>query len=93
MTISITANGHGAHEVDSDDIDRAREAAEAVLASRHVTAETAYAAYKAQWIEHDDETPMTGDALIWIEARQAADVALTSTWANPAAECFCDMEA
>ena len=91
MAISITPNGFRTSQVDAEDISRAREAAETVLAQRGVTAEAAYAAYQAQWLEFDDEDPMTGDALAWIAARQAADIAITAGWANEDAEIFCEM--
>ena len=44
----------------------------------------AAAEYQRQWLEFDDEAPMTGLALTWIEARQAADIALTEGWHNTA---------
>jgi hypothetical protein len=93
MTISIAPNGRHTSQVDAEDIGRARDAAEAVLAQRGVTAEAAYAAYQAQWLEFDDEDPMTGDALAWIAAGKAADIAITAGWANENAEIFCDMSA
>jgi hypothetical protein len=42
----------------------------------------AEAEYQRQWLELDDEAAMTGLALTWIEARQAADIALTEGWHN-----------
>ncbi len=79
--------------VDDADRRRATDAAEAVLRAAGVPAAAAEAAYQAQWQEFDDEDRMTGAALVWIEARQAADVALTSAWADPAAEVFCTLTA
>lgn len=93
MAISITPNGHRNGQVDDEDIWRARDAAETVLAAHGVTPEDAFGAYREQWDKFDDEERMTGPARIWIEARLAADIALTATWANPNAEIFCDMSA
>lgn len=93
MTISISPNGHGTSQVGQEDIDRAKAAAQKVLDTAGVSAPAAFAAYKAQWAEFDDEDPMTGPARVWVEARQAADVALTATWAYPGAEIFCEMSA
>ena len=93
--ISITLTGYGirgAQNLDQD-IDRARDAAERVLAAAGIDAAAAYAEYQRQWAEFDDEDPMTGAARTWIEARQAADIAATEGWANPAAEVFCEMSA
>lgn len=70
---------HGA----GDDEARAEAAALAKLESLGVTPEAAHAAYKAQWLEYDDESAMHGDALAWIAARQAADIAATEGWHNP----------
>lgn len=75
--------------VNEDDRQRAIEAAEAVCAAASVQPEAAAAEYRRQWAEFDDEEPMTGAARVWVEARQAADVALTSTWADPGAEACC----
>ena len=93
MTISISVTGHSAYCADDEDRWRAQEAAENVIRSAGITPAEAYDVYKAQFLALDDEAGMTGDALIWIEARQAADIALTSTWADPAAEVFCEMTA
>ena len=95
MSLNITLTGYGirgAQNLDQD-IDRARDAAEAVLAAAGIPAADAYAEYQHQWEEFDDEDPMTGPARVWIEARQAADIAVTEGWANPAAEVFCEMSA
>lgn len=85
--------GHHCSSVDDEDRLRAEDAAEAVLWAAGVDAREAEADYRRQWLAYDDEDPMTGEALVWIEARRAADVALTSTWSNPEAEVFCDIEA
>jgi hypothetical protein len=91
--ISITPNGFRTSQVDAEDISRARDAAEAVLAAAGITPEAAYAAYQAQWLEFDDEDPMAGAALTWIAARKAADIAITAGWRNENAEVLCDMSA
>lgn len=66
-----------------EDEERAADAAMAVLESLGITPEAAHAAYMAQWQEFDDEALMHGDALAWIKARQAADIAATEGWHNP----------
>jgi hypothetical protein len=82
---------HGARSVDETDRDRAKRAAAEVCNRAGVVAADAAAEYRRQWEDYDDEAPMTGLALVWIEARQAADVALTESWANPeGASCFID---
>ena len=92
--VKITATGRHASEIETEDRERASDAAEAVLAGAGVTADAAQAEYMAQWVEFDDEDRMTGLARIWIEARQAADVALTETWAQPAwGDVFCEISA
>ncbi len=53
-----------------------------MLGSRE--ASQVYAEYMRQWIELDSHDGMTGDALLWIKAQQAADIALTEGWHNPA---------
>ena len=73
----------GARSVDDADKERAREAAAAELNRAEVFAVTAEAEYRRQWAEYDDEDRMTGLALVWIDARNAADLALTEGWADP----------
>ena len=68
---------------DDDDKDRAREAASDFLAARGISPAEACAEYRRQWEAYDDEAKMHGMAAVWIEARQAADLALTDGWANP----------
>lgn len=65
------------------DEERAEAAALASLELAGVTPEEAHAAYKAQWLEYDDEGPMHGAALAWIAAREAADMAATEGWDKP----------
>lgn len=82
---------HGSRSVDEDDRDRAKRAAAAVCDKAGVLASDAAAEYRRQWEEYDDEAPMTSLALVWIEARQAADLALTEGWADPnGASCSID---
>jgi hypothetical protein len=80
MSIRINIE-FGNSSVQTDDISRAERAAEAVIGTRD--AAQIYAEYQRQWLEFDDEAPMTGDALLWIEATKAADLALTKGWHNP----------
>ncbi len=61
---------------------RASAAAEAVLDAAGVNYAEAEAEYQRQWLEFDDEGPMTGLALSWIAATKAADLALTEGWHN-----------
>jgi hypothetical protein len=93
VTISIKPFGYLTFQVGADDISRATDAAEDVFVASGVTPEAAYTAYKAQWLEFEDEDYMNGDALLWVAARKAADRAITDGWDNPNAEIFCDMEA
>lgn len=71
------------HNGAEQDEERAEAAALAKLAELGVAPEAAHAAYMAQWSEYDDETPMHGDALAWIAAGQAANVAATEGWHKP----------
>ncbi len=66
-----------------EDENRAAAAAEAVLDAAGVDYAEAFAEYRRQLLEFDDEAPMTGLALLWIQARNAADLALTEGWHNP----------
>ena len=66
----------------NEDEARASTAAEKVLDAAGVNYAEAEAEYQRQWLEFDDEAPMTGLALTWIKARQAADIALTEGWHN-----------
>jgi hypothetical protein len=59
---------------------RASTAAEKVLDAAGADYAETEAEYQRQWLEFDDEAPMTGPALTWIAARQAADIALTAGW-------------
>lgn len=76
MSLTICANG----EATRDDIYRAEEAARAVFATAGIKPADAYRVYLQQFGEFDDEAPMTGLALTWIAARDAAEVALTEGW-------------
>lgn len=71
------------HKGAEEDEARAAAAAEAVLDSARVDYAAAQAEYRRQWEEFDDEAPMAGLARTWIEARTAADLALTRGWHNP----------
>ena len=71
----------GARFVGDDDSERAATAAAAFLNRAGIKAALACADYQQQWEE--DEGQMHGLALLWIEARQAADLALTEGWADP----------
>jgi hypothetical protein len=90
MSIYINQlSGHAWSSVDGADRDRAVNAAKAACAAANVRPEDAYAAYCEQWDALDSYDGMTGAAVVWIAAQQAADIALTSTWLNPRAEVFC----
>jgi hypothetical protein len=73
----------GARFAGDDDRERAATAAAAYLNRAGIKAALACADYQQQWEEYDDEGAMHGPALLWIEARQAADIALTEGWADP----------
>jgi hypothetical protein len=75
------------HSGADQDEDRAASAAQAILDAAGVKYGEAEAEYHRQWLEFDDEEPMTGLARIWINARDAADIALTEGWHNPNASC------
>lgn len=77
IQIEIT---HG--RVDDEDRERAETAALKVLADAGVTVAQAFGAFKSQWAEFDDYEKMTGLARIWINAEEAANLALTEGWAN-----------
>lgn len=66
-----------------DDEDRAIVAAEKVLDAAGVDYEKAEDEYQRQLVKFDDEAPMTGHALIWIKAHEAAELALTQGWHDP----------
>jgi hypothetical protein len=74
-------NGRPYTGADQDEA-RASVAAEKVLNAAGVNYAEAESEYQRQWLEFDDETPMTGLALTWIKARAAADIALTEGWHN-----------
>lgn len=83
--ISIEWNYGRPYSGADEDEARASAAAEKVLDEACADYADAEADYMRQSLVFDDETPMTGLALIWIRARQAADIALTDGWHNPAA--------
>lgn len=75
---------HGRPYTGADqDEDRAADAAMAVLDAAGVDYRAAQAEYRRQWAAFDDESPMTGLARTWIEARDAANAALTKGWDKP----------
>ena len=75
---------HGSPSRDADECEaRARAAAEQVLDAAGVNYAEAEAEYQRQLLEFEDEDPMTGLALAWIEAGKAADIALTENWEDP----------
>lgn len=80
------------HKDAEEDERRASDAAEAVLDAAGVDYVEASKAYQAQWLEFDDEAPMTGLALVWIKARESANLALTEGWHDPSAG-WCDIVA
>lgn len=81
---------YGSGSVGADDIERATDAALSVLAREGARADEAFDAYRAWRAEVDAADPGAGDdepprgtmAAIWREAEQAADLALTKTWAD-----------
>lgn len=79
--ISITVT-HGSASVREDDRERAEAAALAALGDADPSA--AYAEYMRQWIELDSHDGMTSLAARWVAAQEAANLALTQGWHNPA---------
>lgn len=74
---------HGRPTTGADDDERrAIAAAERVLDAAGADYTEAESEYRRQWIEFDDQEAMTGLALLWIRARDAADIALTEGWRN-----------
>jgi len=74
---------YGARSVDDADRERAATAAVRILNEAGVSAAVAAAEFHRQWLLYYDDRRMTGLALVWIEARAAADIALTVGWADP----------
>lgn len=74
---------YGARSVDEEDRDRARAAAATVLNQAGLRAADAYAEYRSQWSQHEDNDLLTGAAAVWHAAEMAADLALTKGWLNP----------
>ena len=74
---------YGGSQVDDDDRERAENAALAVIAAAGTTAKAAYAEFIRQMAEVDDYEEMAGLARVWTEAEEAANCALTETWAQP----------
>lgn len=90
--IAIDWNSGRPHSGADDDEARAIAAAEASLAAAGISPADAFAAYREQFLELDDEAGMTGAALAWIAASKAADIALTEGWHNPSgASCSIDL--
>lgn len=90
-SIQIT---HGVSFVTDDDRYRAQDAASAVFARHGVTEAAAWEEFVRQWAwlespeaeaagKSQDYADLAGQALVWIEAENAADVALTEGWADP----------
>lgn len=77
----VWEGGYPSTGADEDEY-RASSAAEQVLDAAGVNYREAEAEYKRQWLEFDDEGPMTGLALTWVKARDAAQSALTEGWFN-----------
>lgn len=71
------------HQGAPDDEARAEAEARRVFDEAGADPVDAFEAYKAQWLELDDEEPMTGLARVWIAARCAANIALTAGWHDP----------
>ena len=72
---------HGLSSVGEEDRDRAEAAALEVLGN--VDPSAAYAEYQRQWEILDSRDGMTGLAALWVQASDAADLALTQGWHNP----------
>ena len=66
-----------------EDEARASAAAECVLGAAGVDYTDAEDEYRRQLMEFQSEAAMTGLALSWVDARNAAVIALTDGWYNP----------
>ena len=88
----ISIQIHGTATDTTDDRYRAEEAALAVFRAAGCSPAAAQAEYYRQFDEMDCETGMTGLAATWLKAREAAERAARSSWANPAG-CWVEMRA
>lgn len=79
--LSITI--HGTRNDTTEDKARARKAAMAVFDAAGCEPVKAMDEYRAQFDALDSEIGMTGLALVWLDARSAAEVAASEGWHNP----------
>ena len=79
---------HGSSCVGEDDRERAENAALEVLDNADVDPKVAYAEFQRQWAKFEDYEALTeaftGLAKLWVDAENAADLALTEGWHNSA---------
>lgn len=75
---------HGSQFVKDDDRERAENAALEVLDNADVDPKLAYAEFQRQWAKFEDYEAFTGLAKLWVDAENAADIALTEGWHNSA---------
>lgn len=74
----------GSRFVGPDDIDRALIAAARVLRDAKADILSCQHEYRRHLKTEQDDDYAQGEARIWLEARQAADIALTAGWHDPA---------
>jgi len=88
FSLSIVSGGQFAN---NEDRRRAKDAAAAVFASANALPLEAGAEYLQQLDADIARDDMTGLARVWLDAEQAADLALTEGWADPdGASCVLD---
>jgi hypothetical protein len=81
MGLSITI--HGARGDATEDKARAHAAAMAVFNAAGCRPVEAMDEYRSQFDALDCEVGMTGLALVWLNARSAAEIAASEGWHNP----------
>ena len=79
----ISIQIHGSAYDTTDSRYRAEEAALAVFRRENCTPRQAEAEYHRQFDQLDCEVGMTGLAVVWVRARDAAEAAACEGWANP----------
>jgi hypothetical protein len=74
---------HGTNSDTTEDRSRAHAAAMAVFAAAGCKPVEAKDEYRAQFEALDSECGMTGLAVVWADARSAAEVAASEGWHDP----------
>ena len=74
---------HNSSLVETDDVERAIAAAEDIFDSYGTSAKAAFSEFEWQRKELGFDQICGGLAEAWIEAKKAANLALTESWTNP----------